>query len=76
MNKFKTGDKVICNGNNDAYVLGYYSDKMVEVRLWSGSRHVGDTCVHENNLISKEVTQWKTTRTNYTSQNQLNHGTI
>lgn len=57
MNKFKTGDKVICNGNNDAYVLGYYTDKMVEVRLWSGSRHVGDTCVHENNLISKEVTQ-------------------
>ena len=62
MNKFKTGDKVIfngdkviCNGNNDAYVLGYYTDKMVEVRLWSGSRHVGDTCVHENDLISKEV---------------------
>ena len=55
MYKFKTGDKVICNGNNDAYVLGYYTDKMVEVRLWSGSRHVGDTCVHENDLISKEV---------------------
>ncbi len=57
MNKFKTGDKVICNGNNDAYVLGYYEDKMVEVRLWSGSRHIGDVCTHENDLTTKEVTQ-------------------
>ena len=31
MDKFKAGDRVICNGNNDAYVLGYYTEKMVEV---------------------------------------------
>jgi hypothetical protein len=55
MDKFKAGDRVICNGNNDAYVLGYYTEKMVEVRLWSGSRHVGDTCVHQNDLILKEA---------------------
>jgi hypothetical protein len=55
MNKFKTGDKVICNENNDAYVLGYYADKIVEVRLWSGSRHIGDVCTHENDLTTKEV---------------------
>ena len=55
MSKFKIGDEVICNGNNDAHVLGYYTEKMVEVRLWSGSRHIGDTCVHEDDLILKEV---------------------
>lgn len=55
MDRFKTGDRVVCNENNDAYVLGYYTDKMVEVRLWSGLRHVGDTCVHENDLILKGV---------------------
>ena len=46
-NKFKTGDKVECNGNNQARVLGYYSTAMVEVRLWDGFRHVGDVCVPE-----------------------------
>ena len=50
MNKFKTGDKVVCNGNNDAYVLRYYTEEMVEVRFWSGDRHVGDVCVSESSL--------------------------
>lgn len=54
MIKFKTGDCVICNGNNESYVLNYYTDKMVEVRLWKGERHVGDVCVHEEELILKE----------------------
>lgn len=55
MAKFKAGDHVICNGNHESYVLRYYTDKMVEVRLWRGQRHVGDTCVHEKELILKEV---------------------
>ena len=55
MAKFKSGDRVICNGNRESYVLDYYTDKMVNVRLWSGQRHVGDVCVHEDELILKEV---------------------
>lgn len=47
---FKTGDKVICNGNDESIVLDYYTDKMVNVRIWSGQRHVGDVCVHEDDL--------------------------
>ena len=53
--KFKAGDKVTCNGNNDAYVLRYYTEEMVEVRLWNGSRHVGDVCISESGL--KEVSK-------------------
>ena len=50
MRKFKAGDNVICNGNHESFVLNYYADKMVEVRLWKGSRHVGDVCVNEDEL--------------------------
>jgi len=57
MAKFKTGDSVICNGNHDSYVLNYYTDEMVEVRIWSGERHVGDVCVHEDELILKEESE-------------------
>ena len=49
-NKFKAGDKVECNGNKQARVIGYYSTRMVEVRLWDGFRHVGDVCVDEVDL--------------------------
>lgn len=49
-NKFQRGDKVECNGNKQAIVLGYYSTAMVEVRLWDGFRHVGDVCVTESDL--------------------------
>ena len=52
MAKFKSGEKVICNGNSQSYVLNYYTDKMGEVRLWSGKRHVGDVVIHEDELIS------------------------
>ena len=55
MPKFKNGDHVICNENHESYVLNYYTDKMVEVRLWRGQRHIGDVCVHENELTLKEV---------------------
>jgi len=55
MAKFKTSDQVICNGNHESYVLDYYTDEIVRVRLWSGQRYVGDTCVHEDDLILKEV---------------------
>ena len=55
MAKFKSGDHVICNGNHESYVLNYYTDKMVNVRLWRGQRWVGDVCVHEDELILKKV---------------------
>ena len=45
--KFKAGDQVECNGNTQARIIGYYSTRMVEVRLWEGFRHVGVVCVDE-----------------------------
>jgi len=48
--KFKTGDRVICNGNHESFVLDYYTDETVCVRIWSQQRHVGDTVVHEDEL--------------------------
>jgi len=50
---FKTGQKVTCNGNNDATIIQYpYEDSfMVEVRLWSGSRLVGNCVVDEHDLL-------------------------
>ena len=48
--QFKSGDRVICNGNNESYVLDYYTDKIVTVRLWRGQRHIGDTIVNESEL--------------------------
>jgi uncharacterized protein YodC (DUF2158 family) len=53
-NKFKPGDKVNVNGNNEAVVLGYYSTRMVECRLWSGFRHVGDVCVDEIDIKPRD----------------------
>ena len=48
--KFKKGDKVICNSNNNAIVLGYYADNIVEVQLWSKGRYVGITVANESDL--------------------------
>ena len=45
---FSRGDKVECNGNKEAIILGLYSPGMYEVRLYSGFRHVGDVCVSVN----------------------------
>lgn len=50
--KFKRGDKVWCNGNPEGTVIGYpYVDSnMVDVRLWQGTRLVGDVCVDESDV--------------------------
>lgn len=50
MKTFKRGDKVTCNGNREGVVLGYYTEGMVEVRLWQGTRVVGVVCVSESDL--------------------------
>lgn len=50
MQKFKRGDKVECNGNKESVVQAYYTEGMVNVRLWQGFRHVGDVCVSESGL--------------------------
>lgn len=49
MARFQQGDKVLVNG---AYgrILGYYSTRMVDVRIWDNFRHVGDVCVDESDL--------------------------
>ncbi|MDE2100997.1 MAG: hypothetical protein KGL39_27370 [Patescibacteria group bacterium] len=51
--EWKRGDKVVCNGNDQAIVLGPYGDGMYEVRLWDGSRLVGDVCVDGSELVSR-----------------------
>ncbi|SNR99941.1 hypothetical protein SAMN04488503_2267 [Humidesulfovibrio mexicanus] len=48
--KFKRGDRVEVNGNREAVVLGEYSCRMYEVRLWDGLRHVGDVCVDVSDI--------------------------
>ena len=48
--KFKKGDKVISNINNNAIVLGYYADNIVEVQLWSKGRYFGITVANESDL--------------------------
>lgn len=50
MNKFKRGEAVEVNGNKQARILEYYTDKMVNVRLWQGHRHVGDVCIDESDI--------------------------
>ena len=52
--KFKSGDRVTCNGNNESYILGYYTNDVVEVRLWRGQRHVGDVIAHKDDLIKEQ----------------------
>lgn len=47
---WERGDKVECNGNRGARVIGPYSEGMYEVRLWAGFRHVGDVCVPGSDL--------------------------
>lgn len=55
MQRFKRGDRVICNGNEDAVVQDYYSNTMVNVRLFSGARVVGDVCVGEGDLVPAPI---------------------
>lgn len=51
--QWQRGDKVECNGNKQATVLGYYGDGMYDVRLWQGLRHVGDVTVGGSELKSR-----------------------
>lgn len=52
--QWQRGDRVICNGNEQARVLRHYSGNMYEVRLWDGFRHVGDVCVDGSELVAVE----------------------
>ena len=47
MDKFKAGQKVECNGNKEGRIIRKYTEKMWNVRLWDGLRHIGDVCVSE-----------------------------
>ena len=53
---YTPGQKVTCNGNPDAYILRQYSLGMYGVRLWSGTRHVGDVCVSASDLDIENAT--------------------
>jgi len=55
MKKFEVGQKVEANGNKECRILRYYSEGMVEVRFWSGFRHVGDACVPECDIKAMEA---------------------
>jgi hypothetical protein len=47
MNKlgFEKGQKVEFNGNKECIIIRQYSAGTFEVRVWSGTRHVGDVAV-------------------------------
>lgn len=48
--EWNRGDKVECNGNREAVVQSNYSETMYVVRLFSGSRIIGDVCVSGSEL--------------------------
>jgi hypothetical protein len=49
---FKSGDRVVCNGNPEAVVIGYpyHDSNVVEVRLWQGGRLVGHVVADQADL--------------------------
>lgn len=49
--KYNIGQQVTVNGNSQARILSYDKDlDMWVVRLWDGSRHVGDVIVPESSI--------------------------
>jgi|TARA_R100000049_G_C1876239_1_gene34190 hypothetical protein len=49
--KWKTGDKVICNGFQGVVREYYdYDYGLVIVYFWQGSRYVGSVCTGENEI--------------------------
>jgi hypothetical protein len=50
---WQRGDKVICNGNVESVVIGATAGVpgMYDVRLWDGSRHIGDVTVAGSELL-------------------------
>lgn len=50
---FAVGNRVTCNGNPEGIItaiVNYSGSIMYEVRLWSGSRVVGNVCVSEHDI--------------------------
>lgn len=47
--EYKRGDKVRCNGNPNG-IIQEVDDTLVTVRLWLGSRIIGDVCVGKTEL--------------------------
>lgn len=47
--EYKRGDKVKCNGNPNG-VVQEVNGTLIEVRLWSGLRHIGDVTVGKTDL--------------------------
>lgn len=55
--RFKLGDKVHCNGNNDARIIAIdYWDNMYfyTIRLWDNMRLVGETQMGESSLLAQQ----------------------
>lgn len=48
--KFKIGDRVKCNGNPEGIIIDLYHGMYV-VRLWQGSRLIGEVVVSERDLL-------------------------
>jgi hypothetical protein len=48
---FIKDQKVTCNGNPEGSILHRYTEHLWEVGLWQVSRHVGDVCVSERDLL-------------------------
>lgn len=50
MNKYKVGDKVKVNGNNEAIIHKIIEPGYYEVRLFHGVRFVGETVKPESDI--------------------------
>lgn len=53
--KYNRGGRVTCNGNHEGVVIGVYSEEVPGspqylVRLWDGTRHVGDVVTSQRDL--------------------------
>ncbi len=75
---YEPGSKVSVNGNNEGVVLSYDSELgMYNVRLWDGTRHVGDITVSGDRLqYAQHYSTGKTMKDNYEIlQNQTRYGT-
>ena len=53
MHTYKRGDKVFINGPYEGTILGTYAETMYEVRIMSGTRHVGVVVVDRGDLCPR-----------------------
>jgi hypothetical protein len=59
MSEIPDGTRATVNGNSEAIVIGYDAGlSMYEVRMWSGTRHVGDIIVPASEIHPNTNDPW------------------